>query len=94
MNHSFVQNNLHNHPMKHRALKKLLPKVPTKASKLRDEHLKNYRDQLENSRKEEAKPEWKLRQFLGIGPSDDIAETIKRIKKHGNYLVIHRDLSS
>lgn len=62
--------------------------MPTKASKLRDEHVKQQKEQMLDDQKNQFKPQWKLRQFLGVGPSEDIAESIKRIKKHGMYLLL------
>lgn len=70
-------------------VKKVLPKVATKASKLRDDYLKNYRAQIEMTRDEPIKNEWKMRQFLEIGPHDDIAESIKRNKKLCKYYFSH-----
>lgn len=80
--HSFVYDNLNNNPITKRMnVKKVLPKVGTKASKLRDDFIKNYKAQIEMTRDEPSKNQWKMRQFLEIGPHDDIAESIKRNRK-------------
>ena len=89
MHHSYMYDNQKAQAMyaNHQALRKIskvLPKVPTKASKLRDEHLKNEREKLANSFKNDSKPQWKLRQFLGIGPSEGIVQSIKMLKKRQN----------
>jgi hypothetical protein len=91
INHGYVFDNLRNKAL-HKSIifdnligsirhQKVLPKFTTKASKLRDEFLKNYRLKMNNSVNEGHKDEWKLRQFLGIGPSEDILGSIRRIKK-------------
>jgi len=98
LNHNYVYDKF-----KHRALHKSklniksvdmmkqkgLPKVPTKASKLRDEHLKKFRDQLENSGYDQHKPEWKLKQFKGVGPSDNILESLRQ-KKNGKCFFVNK----
>ena len=55
--------------------------MPTLASKLRDDYLRKQRIDYSNSLKDNSKPMWKLRQFLGVGASEDISESIKNIKK-------------
>lgn len=61
---------------------KKLPKVPTLASKLRDDYLRKKRIEKDEKANEGSKPMWKLRQFLGVGASEDISESIKNIKKN------------
>ena len=65
-----------------RNIKKInvLPNVPTKASKLRDDFIRDKRIEDENHKNNDSKPEWKLRQFLGIEASENISESIKNIK--------------
>ena len=82
----FMYDNLKNNPYKNRMkekakVPKTLPKFPTKASKLRDDYLKNYICSRDATKEEQPKVEWKLRQFLGIGPHEDIAESLRRAKR-------------
>jgi uncharacterized membrane protein len=88
LTHSFVYENAKTHGNTKRInVKKILPKFATKGSTLRDNYLKNHRAQVEATKDESNKNEWKLRQFLGIGPHDDIAESIKRSKRISSILI-------
>ncbi|CAI2387718.1 unnamed protein product [Moneuplotes crassus] len=85
MNHSYVYDNLNNEikekVKRQNEIKKPLCKAPTKASKLRDDYLKTCKEKLENSHNDQPKVEWKIRKFLSIGPHEDIANSIRRLKK-------------
>lgn len=92
MHHEFLYEQM-NQPnvFKHKVLKKIskvLPKMPTKASKLRDTYLKQTRDDVAHAVMNDNKNEWKLRQFLGVGASEDIVKSIKLIRKRQNKSVI------
>ena len=94
MNHKYMYEhaaNTQNEIKKQKELKKItkvLPKMPTKASKLRDDYLKNIRNEISNQINDEHKAEWKLRQFLGVGPSEDIVKSIKHVRRRQNKSII------
>lgn len=76
-------------------LQRTLPKVPTLASKLRDDFLRKQRMEFNDKEKDSTKPMWKLRQFLGVGASEDISDSIKNIKKNAkskNLSTIENDV--
>lgn len=90
MHHSYIYDNLkaremYKGHMPTKKIVKVVPNIPTKASKLRDDFMKQQRMELSESKLKENEPLWKLRQFKGIGPSENIVESMKQIKhKHAN----------
>ena len=74
MNHSYLNDNMKNQPPMYRRqglgkVTKVLPKVPTKASQLRDLHIKQHLEEISGVKENGEKRQWKMRQFLGVGPS-------------------------